>query len=123
MTHRTRWLAAGAIAALVLFGTSPLALGETMHSITIDGTFGDWAAVPSYFDPVSGPGVLDNGVPDTHDTDHSDPGVLPVYVEHPDVDLVEYKFTHDANNVYAYFRATGQIGNTISDGRSTAVTT
>ena len=34
-------------------------------------------------------------------------------VDHPDVDLVEYKFTHDANNLYAYFRATGQIGNTI----------
>ncbi|MCX7425921.1 MAG: PEP-CTERM sorting domain-containing protein [Planctomycetia bacterium] len=115
MTHRTPWLAAGAIAALLLFGPSPFASGATMHSITIDGVFTDWAAVPSYFDPVSGPGVLDDGVPDTHDTDHKLPGDVPTYVNHPDIDLVEYKFTHDANNVYAYFRATGEIGNTISN--------
>ncbi len=31
---------------------------------------------------------------------------------HADVDILEYKFTHDAENVYAYFKATGVIGNT-----------
>jgi hypothetical protein len=81
-----------------------------IHHITIDGDFSDWAAVPSYYDPVSGPGVLDHGIPDTHDTDHTGPNDIPVYVDHPDVDLVEYKFTHDETNLYAYFRATGHIG-------------
>ena len=58
--------------------------------------------------------MYDNGIHDTHDTDHKLPGDHPYYVEHPDVDLVEYKFTHDANNLYAYFRATGEIGRTAS---------
>lgn len=87
---------------------------EPTRSIIIDGNFADWASVPSYSDPVGGPGVLHDGIPDTHDTDHSGPSDVPVYVNHPDIDLVEYKFTHDAANVYAYFRATGLIGNTIS---------
>ena len=30
----------------------------------------------------------------------------------PDVDLLEYKFTHDENNLYAYFRSRGNIGAT-----------
>jgi len=88
---------------------------EPTHSITIDGNFSDWATVPSHSDPVGGPGVLHDGIPDTHDTDHSGPNDIPVYVNHPDIDLVEYKFTHDASNLYAYFRATGQIGRTISN--------
>jgi hypothetical protein len=36
-------------------------------------------------------------------------------VNHPDIDLVEFKFAHDASNLFAYFRATGQIGHTISN--------
>ena len=86
------------------------------HSIIIDGNFSDWATVPSHSDPVGGLGVLHDGIPDTHDTDHSGPNDIPVYVNHPDIDLVEYKFTHDSSNLYAYFRATGQIGRTISNG-------
>lgn len=92
-----------------------IAHGEPRLSITIDGNFSDWTNVPSYFDPVSGPGVLHNGIPDTHDTGHSAPGDIPVYKNHPDIDLVEYKFTHDSSNLYAYFRATGQIGRTITN--------
>lgn len=91
------------------------ALAEPTHTITIDGNFSDWTNVPSHFDPVGGPLVLHNGVPDTHDTYHSNPGDVPLYMNHPDIDLVEYKFTHDTTNLYAYFRATGQIGNTISN--------
>lgn len=73
-----------------------------IHNITIDGLFGDWASVPSYFDPAD----------DQHDTDHDQQFDVPAYVDHPDVDLLEYKFTHDANNLYAYFRSTGNIGAT-----------
>lgn len=83
---------------------------EPIHHITIDGDFSDWAEVPAYHDPVAGPGVLHHGIPDTHDTDHKLPGDVPAYVAHPDVDLVEFKFTHDESNLYAYFRATGVIG-------------
>lgn len=89
--------------------------GAPTNHINIDGIFSDWAAVPSYADPAGGPGVLHDGIPDTHDTDHSLPGDIPAYVNHPDIDLLEYKFTHDASNLYAYFRATGQIGRTISN--------
>ena len=91
---------------------TPAALAEAIHYITIDGDFSDWAAVPSHYDLVSGPGVLHDGIPDTHDTDHYEPGDVPVYVSHTNVDLVEFKFTHDAQNLYAWFRATGHIGRT-----------
>ncbi len=104
-----------ALAAVLLAWSSAAALGDYVHHITIDGNFSDWVGVPSHYDPVSGPGVLHNGIPDTHDTDHSGPDDIPSYVEHPDVDLIEYKFTHDETNLYAYFRATGQIGRTISN--------
>jgi hypothetical protein len=97
---------------LVWLTAGHVARGETQHVISIDGNFSDWASVPSHSDPVSGPGVLHNGIPDTHDTDHENPGDVPSYVAHPDVDLVEYKFAHDRENLYAYFRASGQIGRT-----------
>ena len=83
-----------------------------MHSITVDGDFSDWASVPTYTDPDGAPGVLHDGIPDIHDTDHGSLGSVPSYVDHPDVDILEYKFTHDANNLYAYFKADGVIGNT-----------
>lgn len=95
--------------------TTTAVKAEPTHNIIIDGNFADWATVPSHSDPVGGPGVLHDGIPDTHDTDGEIPSYVPVYVNHPDIDLVEYKFTHDATNLYAYFRATGMIGNTISN--------
>lgn len=100
--------------AALLVGLASGAWAAPAHPITIDGDFSDWAGVPACFDPVSGPGVFHHGIPDTHDTDHKLPGDVPAYVAHPDVDLVEYRFTHDASNLYAYFRATGVIGRTIS---------
>ncbi len=88
---------------LFVFGLAGLSvLAEPIHPITIDGTFQDWVDVPSRSDPVD----------DTHDTNHDGPFDVPVYVQHEDVDLVEFKFTHDEENVYAYFRATGVIGRT-----------
>jgi hypothetical protein len=109
-----RWLN-GFISTLVVFSFTPAAPGASTHTMVIDGNFADWASVPSHYDPAGGPGVLHNGIPDTHDTDHSLPNDVPAYVDHPDIDLLEFKFTHDTTNLYAYFRATGVIGRTISN--------
>ena len=81
-----------------------------IYPITIDGDFTDWAEVPSHSDPVD----------DTHDTNHSLETDVPDYVNHPDVDLIEFKCTHDADNLYAYFRATGEIGRTqtLAEGKA-----
>ena len=94
------------IAGLLLAGIAGglNAASEPVHSITIDGVFDDWAGVLSYFDPVG----------DTHDTNHDQIDDVPLPIEHPDVDLVEFKFTHDEDALYAYFRATGVIGRTQS---------
>ncbi len=95
------------LAGLVI--TAP-AWGEPVSRITIDGDFTDWQYVPLYTDPVD----------DQHDTNHSLPGDTPPYVDHQDVDLIEFKFTHDENNLYAYFKATGEIGRTQNSGSGTA---
>lgn len=91
---------------------SVTAQAEPMHRIKIDGNFNDWKRVRTYTDPDGAPGVLHDGIPDVHDTDHNQVGDVPSYVDHPDVDILEYKFTHDKNNLYAYFKADGIIGNT-----------
>ncbi len=70
--------------------------------ITIDGDFTDWIPITNYSDPVD----------DQHDTDNDTAGATPVYVDHPDVDLLNYKVSHDNENFYFYFEATGQIGRT-----------
>ena len=70
--------------------------------ITIDGEFDDWKGIESYTDPED----------DTHDTSHTGRHDTPAYVEHPDVDLLEYKVTHDDENLYFYFRSRGRIGRT-----------
>ncbi|MBL9161230.1 MAG: PEP-CTERM sorting domain-containing protein [Planctomycetaceae bacterium] len=93
---------AAAVAVLLCLVSAVPSAAAPIHHITIDGQFGDWAAVPSYFDPAN----------DQHDTDHDGPLDVPAYVNHPDVDILQYKFTHDAENLYAYFRARGNIGAT-----------
>jgi len=103
-----------AVGVVAVFGIAMATSAAHIHLIAIDGDFSDWADVPSYFDPVGGPGVFHSGIPDTHDTDHKNSNDAPAYVNHPDVDLVEYKFTHDQSNLYAYFRASGVIGRTAS---------
>ncbi len=81
-----------------------------MHDIKINGKFGDWKDIPSYFDPAG----------DTHDTDHDQQFDTPNPVSHPDVDLIEFKITHDEENLYAYFKSNGRIGRTQNDAQGTA---
>jgi hypothetical protein len=76
--------------------------GEPARKITIDGKFDDWKDVPAHKDPPH----------NEHDTDHSKRNAKPKHVNHADVDIVEYKFAHDAENLYAYFKARGVIGRT-----------
>jgi len=76
--------------------------GEPIRRITIDGKFDDWKMVPVYKDPAN----------NTYDTDHSGRNDVPEYVDHVDVDILEYKFAHDVDNLFAYFKARGVIGRT-----------
>ncbi|MFO1008355.1 MAG: hypothetical protein U0929_20515 [Planctomycetaceae bacterium] len=73
--------------------------------ITVDGNFSDWRNNPNVI-------FRTDGFNDTHDTDTGGEFNTPAYVNHPDVDLVEFGVTHDDNNVYFYFRSTGVIGRT-----------
>jgi hypothetical protein len=97
----TPWVA---ICAVVAHGAQP-------HDVVIDGSFSDWSAVPSYSDPVN----------DENQDYHGDaPPPLsenPTYPDHADVDILEYKFAHDENNLYAYFRSRGAIGQTQRQGQ------
>jgi acetyl esterase/lipase len=77
-----------------------MSASRPVAQIRIDGKFDDWANLKSYTDP---PG-------DTHDTEHDRRDDVPKPVNHPDVDLLEYKLTHDAENLYFYFRSRGRIG-------------
>lgn len=70
--------------------------------IVIDGQFDDWSNVRSFTDPAG----------DTHDTDHKERNDTPTPVEHPDADLLEYRVTHDDENLYFFFRSRGQIART-----------
>ena len=96
------------IAAGLLWALSVPA--EPIHRIALDGDFADWADVPAYTDPAD----------DQHDTDHTGEFDVPAYVDHEDADLLEFKFTHDEDNLYAYFRTRGLIGRTQSSGAGTA---
>lgn len=98
------------ICSLSLFLASMFASAEPIHRITLDGNFDDWAAVPSYGDPAD----------DQHDTDHDLVTDVPDYVDHEDVDLLEFKFTHDEDSFYGYFRSRGVIGRTQNSGAGAA---
>ena len=76
------------------------------NGIVIDGQFDDWSAISS--------AVIDSA-DDVHDTDGYPEGGTPSYVEYSDVDIIEVKFTNDAENLYGYIKATGEIGRTSSD--------
>ena len=76
------------------------------NGIMIDGQFDDWSAISS--------AVIDSA-DDVHDTDGYPEGGSPSYVEYSDVDIIEVKFTNDAENLYGYIKATGEIGRTSSD--------
>jgi PhoPQ-activated pathogenicity-related protein len=81
-----------------------------LPEITLDGNFADWADVPAFFDPQN----------DQHDTNHDQLNDVPDIVDHPDVDLLEYKVTHDEENLYFYFRSRGEIGNTQHESQGDA---
>ena len=121
-TRFTRQLQSASFIAAILLATCNGTATEAapINHITVDGNFSDWDSVPTYTDPNGAPGVLHNGIPDVHDTDHSTLGGVPSYVDHPDVDILEYKFTHDENNLYAYFKADGIIGNTQTSAQGKA---
>ena len=99
--------------SVVLLGLVLLALclidplrSEPGRRITIDGRFEDWNDVPVFKDPPH----------NEHDTRHNQRDDRPERVDHADVDLLEYKFTHDADNLFAYFKARGVIGRTQAAG-------
>ena len=84
----------------------PIAL-SAQQVILIDGDFSDWETIPlAVSDPAD----------DVHDTygNYPDDG-QPSYVAYSDVDILEVKFTNDAENLYGYMKATGIIGRTSSD--------
>jgi hypothetical protein len=85
--------------------TEPLR-SEPARRITIDGRFEDWNDVPAFKDPPH----------NEHDTRHNQRDDRPERVDHADVDLLEYKFTHNADNLFAYFKARGVIGRTQAAG-------
>ena len=60
------------------------------NGIVIDGQFDDWSAISS--------AVIDSA-DDVHDTDGYPEGGSPSYVEYSDVDIIEVKFTNDAENL------------------------
>jgi hypothetical protein len=96
--------------ALVALSLAPASFAAPIYPITIDGNMNDWESLPSYTDPAD----------DQHDTDHDQENDVPAPVDHPDVDLLEFKFTHDNDNLYAWFRARGQLARTANfeqDGR------
>lgn len=103
-----RWESTGRRAALgvcVVGGLVAAAWGaqaDLVRSITVDGSFEDWADIPHHTDPED----------DQHDTDHSGAEDVPAHVDHPDVDLLAFKMAHDAENLYAYWRSRGIIGRT-----------
>lgn len=84
-----------------IFGAA--ACAAPVQQIVVDGSFADWSVVPSYSDPLNDETLDWHGVP---------PAPLADNPDHPDVDILEYKFAHDEQNLYAYFRGRGVIGNT-----------
>lgn len=87
---------------LLLFCTSLNA--EPPRAIAIDGKFDDWKDVRVYKDPPN----------NTHDTERKNKDDKPAAVDHADADLLEFKFSHDAVNLFAYFKSRGVIGRTQS---------
>ena len=76
----------------------------SQHNIIIDGRFEDWDAVTT---------VVTDSAHDEHDTDWYGDGLSqPVPRKYSDIDIVEAKFTHDKENLYAYVKASGIVGRT-----------
>jgi hypothetical protein len=87
------------------FPAEPL-WSEPVRTIAIDGTFEDWKDVAAHKDPAH----------NEHVTSRNQRDDRPEQVDHADVDLLQYKFAHDAENLFAYFKARGTIGRTQAAG-------
>src|SRR5690348_17112870 len=104
-----RWMVLTSVFLILASGAASARRSEPVRRIVIDGQFDDWAAIRGYSDPPN----------NTHDTDHKEKDDTPAYVDHPDVDILEVKFAHDAENLYAYYKSRGTIGRTqvAADGK------
>jgi hypothetical protein len=80
-----------------------LACADPAHNIVVDGDLSDWENVQSYYDPEDLPdgSVVQDGIPDVHDTDSKGRCDKPPHVYNPIVDILEVKFTHSASHLFA----------------------
>jgi len=76
--------------------------GHAASPIRIDGDFTDWRHIRRYRDPAD----------DTHDTTPRGVDDKPTPLVHMDVDLLEYRVTHDNEAFYFLMRSKGRIGHT-----------
>ena len=81
------------------------------RNIIIDGNFDDWIDVRSYSDPVdnidgtvyqTSPWFPSLKIPDCHDTYSTKQTDIPKHIYNPNVNLVEFKITHDDTSLYIY---------------------
>lgn len=106
------------ILLLLLHLLTPTVLADPLRTdIHIDGNFDEWQSVPSRrSDPAGWEMDALPPVPDVHDTDvegYCGGETAPVLrVNNSRVDVLEFAMAHDKSRVYAYFRATGKIGET-----------
>ncbi|CAF1601150.1 unnamed protein product, partial [Didymodactylos carnosus] len=110
----------------ILFIHSAIQFVESVpvnRKMIIDGNFDDWVDVRSYTDPVdnidgtvyqTSPWVPSLKIPDCHDTYSTKKTDIPKHIYNPNVNLVEFKITHDDTSLYIYYRVVdgGVIGKT-----------
>jgi len=102
------------IIVILLLYSLLLCLSEKPANIIIDGQFGDWDLVRRYDDPqdnIDGT-VLQDFVPDCHNTTSIGRCDVPSHVYNPNVDMVEYSLAHNEDSIYAYMKVVGNIRNT-----------
>lgn len=108
--HKLQFAIALVVTSILSFATAPLR-AEPINHMTIDGSFADWNVVPSHAE------YLNDENEDYHGPAPPPLSEPPLYPDHADIDILEYKFTHDENNLYAYFRSRGIIGQTQQQGQ------
>jgi hypothetical protein len=98
-----RVLSCSALSVALAAALSPTILrADPARVMKMDGMFDDWKDIKSYTDAEN----------DVHDVDGETKDYKPKHVNHPDADLVEYKFAHDSENLYVYIRSKGAISRT-----------
>jgi len=89
---------------LFLFTLISAPLLFAQQAIIIDGDFADWADLPI---------LVTDPAQDEHDTDWFGDGLpQPIARKNSDVDILEAKFTHDQESLYAYVKSRGIVGRT-----------